>query len=117
MLPAGSIAPNTADLLMSREMVDLIAILRGEFDYVVMDAPPLLRVVDALVLATAADKILVIVEWCETSRASIREALRVLGPEVNRVAGIVLNKVDFNQLPGYGAGYHYRSTARYFSDA
>ncbi len=101
VLPAGSMAPNAADLLMSQEMLDLIAILRGEFDYIVMDAPPLLPVVDALALATAADKILVIVEWCETSRASIHEAFRVLGPEVNRVAGIVLNKVDFNQLPGY----------------
>ena len=120
MLPAGSIAPNTADLLMSQEMLDLIAILRGEFDYIVMDAPPLLPVVDALALAAAADKILVIVEWCETSRASIREAFRVLGPEVNRVAGIVLNKVDFNQLPGYryrSTVKYYRSTAKYFGNA
>ena len=63
-------------------MVDLIAVLRSEFDYIVMDAPPLLPVVDALALATVADKILVIVEWCQTSRASIYEAFKVLGPEV-----------------------------------
>jgi capsular exopolysaccharide synthesis family protein len=117
VIPAGSMAPNAADLLMSKEMADLIAVLRREFDFIVIDSPPLLPVVDALALATAADKILVIVEWCETSRASIREAFRVLGPEVNRVAGIVLNKVDFNQLPGYGAGYRYRSAAKYFGNA
>jgi succinoglycan biosynthesis transport protein ExoP len=117
VLPAGSMTPNAADLLMSKRMVDLIAVLRSEFDYIVMDGPPLLPVVDALALATVADKILVIVEWCQTSRACIYEAFKVLGPEVNRVAGIVLNKVDFNQLPGYGAGYHYRSVAKYFSNA
>jgi polysaccharide biosynthesis transport protein len=117
VLPAGSMAPNAADLLMSRGMLDLIAVLRGQFDYIVMDAPPLLPVVDALALATVADKILVIVEWCQTSRASIYEAFRVLGPEVNRVAGIVLNKVDFNLLKGYDGSYHYRSTAKYFSNA
>ena len=117
VLPAGSMAPNAADLLMSKRMVDLIAVLRSEFDYIVMDAPPLLPVVDALALATVADKILVIVEWCQTSRASIYEAFRVLGPEEKRVAGIVLNKVDFNQLPGYGADYHYRSVAKYFGNA
>ncbi len=117
MLPAGSMAPNAADLLMSNEMVDLITVLRGEFNYIVMDAPPLLPVVDALALATVADKILVIVEWRRTSHASIYQAFRVLGPEAYRVAGIVLNKVDFKQLPGYGAGYHYRSVAKYFSDA
>jgi polysaccharide biosynthesis transport protein len=117
VLPAGSVAPNAADLLMSKGMEDLVEVLRGEFDYIVMDGPPLLPVVDALALATVADKILVIVEWCQTSRASIYEAFRVLGPETKRVAGIVLNKVDFNQLPGYGAGYHYRSVAKYFRDA
>ena len=117
VIPAGSMAPNAADLLMSQEMLDLIALLRGSFDYIVMDAPPLLPVVDALALATVADKVLVIVEWCQTPRASIYEAFRVLGPEANRVAGIVLNKVDFNQLPGYRDGYHYRSVAKYFSNA
>jgi len=116
VIPAGSMAPNAADLLMSQAMLDLIAVLRGTFDYIVMDAPPLLPVVDALALATVADKILVIVEWCQTSRASIYEAFRVLGPEVNRVAGIVLNKVDLSQLPGYHGGYHYRSIAKYFSN-
>jgi succinoglycan biosynthesis transport protein ExoP len=117
VLPAGSMAPNAADLLMSQGMLDLITVLRGTFDYIVMDAAPLLPVVDALALATVADKILVIVEWCQTSRASIYEAFRVLGPVVNRVAGIVLNKVDFKQLPGYGPSYHYRSIAKYFSNA
>jgi len=60
---------------------------------------------------------LAIVAWRETPRASIYEAFRVLGPEANRVAGLVLNKVDFDQLPGYRTGYHYRSVAKYFSNA
>jgi len=100
-------------------MRDLIAQLRGKFDYIVMDAPPLLPVVDALALATVADKVLMIVEWGQTPRASISEALKVLRPEAQRVAGIVLNKVDLNQLQGYGyrGGYHYRSVGKYFSNA
>jgi polysaccharide biosynthesis transport protein len=116
-IPAGSMVSNAADLLMSQGMSDLISVLRGSYDYIVIDAPPLLPVVDALALAAVADKILVIVEWCQTPRASIHEAFRILGPEVNRIAGVVLNKVDFNQLPGYGAGYSYRSVAKYFSNA
>jgi capsular exopolysaccharide synthesis family protein len=119
VIPAGSIVPNAADLLMSQRMRDLIAELRGEFDYIVMDTSPLLPVVDALVLATVADKVLVIVEWGQTSHASISEAFKVLRPEAHRVAGIVLNKVDLNQLQGYGyrGGYHYRSVGKYFSNA
>jgi succinoglycan biosynthesis transport protein ExoP len=119
VIAAGSMVPNAADLMMSQRMRDLIAQLRGKFDYIVMDAPPLLPVVDALALATVADKVLMIVEWGQTPRASISEALKVLRPEAQRVAGIVLNKVDLNQLQGYGSrgGYHYPSVGKYFSNA
>jgi exopolysaccharide transport family protein len=119
VIPAGSMVPNAADLLMSQRMQDLIAELRGEFDYIVMDTSPLLPVVDALALATVADKVLVIVQWGQTPRTSISEAFKVLRPEVHRVAGIVLNKVDLNQVRGYGnrGTYHYRSVGKYFSNA
>jgi polysaccharide biosynthesis transport protein len=116
LIVAGSLAPNTTDLLMSQGMRDLIAVLRRDFDYIVMDSPPLLPVVDALALATVADKILLVVEWARTPRASIHEAFRVLGPEAKRLAGVVLNKVDFKELPGYG-GYQYRSIAKYYGSA
>jgi capsular exopolysaccharide synthesis family protein len=118
VIPAGSIVPNPADLLMSAHMRDLIAQLRKLFDYIVLDTSPLLPVIDALALATMVDKILVIVEWSRTSRASIFEALKVLRPEAHRVAGIVLNKVDLNQLPGYGCrgDYYYRAAGK-FSNA
>ena len=119
VIPAGSIVPNPADLLMSRHMRDLIIKLRNQFDYIVIDASPLLPVVDALALATIVDKILVIVEWSRTSRASLSEALKVLRPEAHRVAGIVLNKVDLKQLHGYGyhGRYYARSMGKYLSNA
>jgi len=113
LIPAGSTRANAADLLMSQGMLDLIAVLRNAFDYVIIDSPPLLPVVDALALATGADKILVVVEWRRTPRATIHEAFKVLGPQAHRVAGVVLNKVDFDELPGYGR-YQYR---RYYNNA
>ena len=119
VIPAGSITPNTADLLMSRGMRELVAQLRKEFDYIVMDTAPLLPVIDALALATVADKVLVIVAWGQTQRASISEAFKVLRPEADRVAGVVLNKVDLNQLQRSRYGYHrgYRSVDKYFKNA
>jgi succinoglycan biosynthesis transport protein ExoP len=108
VIPAGAMVPNAADLLMSPRMRDLIAALREEFDYIVMDTAPLLPVVDGLVLTTIADRVLFIVEWGQTPRASISEAFKIMRPELHRLAGIVLNKVDLNQLPGYGYGRSYR---------
>jgi len=115
VIPAGSLVSNAADLLMSHRMRDLIAALREEFDYIIMDSAPLLPVVDSLVLTTIADKVLVIVEWGQTPRASISEAFKILRPEAHRVAGVVLNKVDMTQLPeyGYGRGYGYRYVGNY----
>jgi capsular exopolysaccharide synthesis family protein len=119
VIPAGSMVPNAADLLMSHRMWELIAELRSEFDYIVMDTSPLLPVLDALVLAAVADKVLVVVAWSQTPRASISEAFKVLRPEAHRVAGVVLNKVDLNQLPEYGlrGGYYYRSVGKHISNA
>lgn len=116
VIPAGSIVPNAADLLISQRMRNLVSALRKEFDYVVIDTPPLLPVVDACVLAALADKILVVVEWIKTPRASILEAFKLLRPEVHRVAGVVLNKVDLDQVPGYGyaRGYPYPYPGRSF---
>jgi capsular exopolysaccharide synthesis family protein len=117
LIPAGSPVSNPADLLTSDRMRELIAQLRDLYDYVVLDASPLLPVIDALALAALADKILVIVEWSRTPRGNISEALKILRPEAHRIAGIVLNKVDFKQLHGYGytGGYPNRYFDNYFN--
>ena len=111
-ISAGSVMPNAADFLLSKRMRDLIAVLREEFDCIVMDAPPLLPFVDLLALATVADDVLVVVAWNHTPRASVSEALKMLRPEAHRVAGIVLNKVDLAKMPKYGY-----DPSRYYSTA
>jgi capsular exopolysaccharide synthesis family protein len=118
MIHAGSMVPNAADLLMSQRMRDFVAELRKEFDYIVLDTPPLLPIVDALVLTSVADRVLVMVEWSQTPRACISEAFKILRPEAHRVAGVVLTKVDLSQMPRYGyrGGYSYGSVGKYFSN-
>jgi capsular exopolysaccharide synthesis family protein len=115
VIPAGSMVPNPADLLMSERMHDLISQLRSDYDYVVVDASPLLAVIDALALASMVDNILVVVEWGRTPRHSVSEALKVLRPEAHRIAGVVLNKADLKELQSYrhNSRYHYRSVRKY----
>jgi succinoglycan biosynthesis transport protein ExoP len=119
LISAGSIVPNPADLLISQRMRDLIAQLRNQYDYVVVDAAPLLPVIDALALATMVDKILVIVEWSRTPQVSVAEAFKVLRPEAGRIAGIVLNKVDLKRLDRYAyrRNYSYRALDKRFNGA
>jgi succinoglycan biosynthesis transport protein ExoP len=115
VVPAGSLVTNAADLLMSQQMRDIILRLRAEFDYVVVDTAPLLPVIDALVLTSLVDRVLVIVEWSQTPRINIAEASKLLRPESHRIAGVILNKVDVTQLPPYGyrGGYYYGSAGKF----
>ena len=105
VIPAGSAVNGPADLLSSPLMHELIDQLREQYDYVVIDASPLLPVVDALALAAVADKIVMIVEWGRTSRKSVSEALKNLRFAGYSVGGIVLNKVDYKRLASYGYGF------------
>jgi succinoglycan biosynthesis transport protein ExoP len=97
-------------------MRDLISSLQLEFDYIVLDGPPLLPVVDARALAALADKVLLVAEWGRTARATLSEASRALAPAADRVAGVVLNKVNFLELSRYGDRYQYRSLVNYYGD-
>ncbi len=102
VIAAGSRMRNPGDLLASRRMAEIIARLRESYDYVVVDTPPLLSVIDALALAGMADKILVTIDGSFGHHDSITEAFRLLRPEARRVAGIVFNKVAPEQLRRYG---------------
>jgi polysaccharide biosynthesis transport protein len=105
VIPAGFAVKGPADLLSSPLMQKLVTQLREQYDYVVIDASPLLAVVDALTLTTVADKIVMIVEWGRTSRTSVSDGLRALRFAGHSIAGIVLNKVNYKRLGSYGYGF------------
>lgn len=111
VIPPGSLVANPADWLVSQHMCNIVGGLRSKFDCIVLDAPPLLPVVDALALAGLADGILFVVAWSETPRASISEALKILGPEAHRLFGVVLNKADLDQFPEHVYGRRQYRTA------
>ncbi len=91
VLPAGSVPPNPAELLGSERMSDLVAALRGAYDKVLLDAPPVLPVTDAVVCAAVADGVVLVVRWGRTSRAEVAEAVGMLGQVHATVLGSVLN--------------------------
>ena len=107
VLPAGTSSSGPSDLLSSKKMGEVIDRLRRDFDYIVLDTPPLLSVIDALALASVADKILLTIDIGQTRQDSIAQAFRLLTPESARIAGVVFNKIPPHQLPKYRfAGYY-----------
>jgi receptor protein-tyrosine kinase len=108
VLTSGAIPPNPAELLQSHAMAELLTELRGRYDVIVIDAPPLLPVTDAALIAAQTDGALLVVRHGRTTKDQLQGA-------VERLAGVNAHAlgVVFNMLPrkgghdGYGYGYGY----------
>lgn len=116
VLPSGSIPPNPSELLGSKQMVDLLAHLRTQYDNVVIDTPPILPVTDAAVVGRSSDGVVVVVRHGHTRRAEIRRSVGILRGVDVRVLGCVLNDAPTKGADAqlrYGEyGYHQEPVAR-----
>lgn len=96
-LPASGPAPVSAsppDLLESRAMVEALARLKTQFDTIVIDAPPLLPVIDGRILADHSDQIVLVMVWRRTPKQLARKALNALGRNQRKIAGVIVAEVD-----------------------
>ena len=102
MIFAGSLAPNPTELLESNEMEVLLKQVREEYDYVIIDTPPVASMSDAMIVARWCDGSLIVIE---AERVSYRIAQKVKQNLVStgcRVLGVILNKVDTSSQRYYG---------------
>ena len=108
VVTSGNLPPNPSELLGSVRMTDILSELAGKFDTVLLDAPPLLAVTDALVLAPAVDGVLIVVKPTITRRAALKNMLDQLRQVKANVLGIVLNDVKISRSRYYNYhGYYY----------
>lgn len=105
VLGCGPIPPNPSELLGSDAMRRTLHRLRSEFDYVVIDAPPLLAVTDAAVLSTLVDGTIVVVGTSLVRREQLERALGQLERVEARVLGTVLNRVPTKGPDAYAYAY------------
>jgi capsular exopolysaccharide synthesis family protein len=96
VLPSGSVPPNPSELLGSRNMAELLGALRGGFDIVIVDTPPLLPVTDAAIAASRVDGTVLVSRCGKTTAAQAREAAAALDAVGARVLGSVLNMAPAN---------------------
>jgi succinoglycan biosynthesis transport protein ExoP len=101
-LGSGSIPPNPVELVGSHKMRESLSRLREHFDYILIDAPPLMPVSDAVLLSTMVDGVILVVDGQQTPRQVVRDAQARLKYVRARILGTVLNRVDLRH-----AGYAY----------
>lgn len=105
-IAAGPHPPNAADLLSGPWVDKLFAELSGAFDHVVIDAPPLLGLADAALLASKAGGVVYVVEAFGVHSRAAKLALDRLRGSNAHLLGVVLTKFQSNKA-SYGYGYDY----------
>ena len=111
-LPQGRRSPQ--DLFASAQMDGLISLLRGRYDLILLDTPPVLAVSDARVLSSLADVTVLVVCWQKTSQQLVDSAINSLRNGGAVVAGSVVTQVKLQSLDAADGAqaYLYRSYAK-----
>ena len=109
LITGGTLAPNPSELLGSDRMKSLLAGLRGQYDRIILDSPPLMAFSDSLVLSRLSDGVIMVAWGAKTPRATILKATDSLKGVGARILGVVLNKIDTTRHSSYSYYSYYYS--------
>jgi succinoglycan biosynthesis transport protein ExoP len=112
-IAAGPLPPNPPAILARPELAELLAQLKQQYRWVLVDSPPVAAVTDALLLAQRADATLLVVQQNKVDRTMVKRSLLALRKVTPNVIGAVLNAVDVKTQGYYGyAEYGTRRDAK-----
>lgn len=113
-ITSGALPPNPSELLDSRKGEDILSHLAERFDQVVIDAPPVLSLPDAMALSQHVDGVILVLRANQTKLTAARQAIERLQKVKSPVIGLVITDIDINSST-YG-GYYMRNyyTEMYF---
>ena len=107
VLTAGATPPNPSELLASQAAKKLLAELRGQFDYVIVDSSPLLAVTDGTLLAANADGALLLARYGKTRRDQLTHASEALSNVGAALLGAVFTMTPTRNSSSYAGSYYY----------
>ena len=102
IIPAGQVPPNPTSLIQNDNFKAMIEIVRGLYDYVIIDTPPLGLVIDAAILAHHSDASLLVTKAGADKRRTITKLKEQLEQSGSVFLGVILNKYDIH-LDKYGS--------------
>lgn len=94
VITAGKKTPNPAEMVSSKAMEELIKFLREEYDYVIIDTPPVRNINDGVILSAKADGVILVVRAGKTKRADIVKGYKELEKVKANIVGSVLNAIE-----------------------
>jgi len=112
-IPSGNVPGFTLGLLHLNRLKELIVSLRGRYDKIVFDSPPIIGVSDASVLASAVDGAILLIQHRRNPQSMVVRAQQIVDGLKTTLLGVVLNQVPNNSGDDYG---YYTSNYSYYSD-
>lgn len=113
LILAGPYSPNPTELLEEKAFGEMIDRLRKEFDYVILDTPPMGILTDAAIVAKHCDGTVLVIESGAISRRLEQKVKSSIENTGCRILGVVLNKVEANASPYYSKYGKYGKYGRY----
>lgn len=115
-IPRGTSAPNPAELLMHNRMKQLMEQASKDYDYVLIDTPPILAVTDAAIVGRYAGTSLVIARFGMTPAKELIHTVKRFEQNGVEIKGAILNSVERKASSYYGYGYNYHYGYAYKSE-
>jgi capsular exopolysaccharide synthesis family protein len=113
VLPVGPLPPNPAELLGSPKMRQVVETLAGNFDYVVIDSPPVASFADSLILSSLVEGVIIVVKAGATAREMAQRTKAHLQSVGAKILGVVINQIklqphDYYYYSTYYSRYYYQ---------
>lgn len=105
VIPTGIYPPNPSELLTSERFLNLLTKLKGEYDRIILDCPPIEGLSDALVVSSISDTTVLVAKYKSTPMNLLEKSKKALDKIGSKISGVILNHVDKEQNTYY-YGYY-----------
>jgi capsular exopolysaccharide synthesis family protein len=108
-IPSGKLPSSSMGILSSAKMKEFVAEMKSRYDYVFLDAPPIMGVSDASVLASMVDMCVLVVQYRKYPQMMTQRAKEMVTKVGGELVGVVLNNINISQdsYYYYYSGYYY----------
>lgn len=115
ILPSKHLSQNVTELFLGNKMKDLLKELRGKYDLIVLDTPPLVVATDAVILSEYSDGVVYICGYDMVSKKELLQSKDMLDRAGANIYGIVVNKIDKKGY-SYGNYGYYNNNYSYYEE-
>ena len=114
IITSGIIPPNPSELLDSKQMIQMLEILKKEYDVILFDSPPLIAVTDAYILMKYVDQFALVVRAGITEKGALERVISAINQSNKKITGVVMNAMT--EEYSYGSGYYYNYYQYYYNE-